>query len=71
MPGRFALIAGLALAAVAATVFGVVRWSSAADAGAPVPTATEACALPSDERPKPPIDAAQPSETETATFAMG
>jgi hypothetical protein len=63
-PGRLALVAGLALAAVAATAFGVVRWSGAADRPAPVDAAP-------GQGPIPPIDAAQPTRTETATFAMG
>ena len=71
MPGRLAAIAGLALVAVAAMAFGVVRWRSVADAGTPVAATAEACSPPADERLKPPIDAAQPSEIETATFAMG
>ena len=68
MPVHVALIAGLALAAIAGAVFGVLNSKGAAGAGAPVAAART---LPTDGRPKPSIDTAQPAQTETATFAMG
>ncbi|MBN1640958.1 MAG: hypothetical protein JXA09_06960 [Anaerolineae bacterium] len=62
--GSVAAIASLALAVLAAVAFGIVRWSGAFAGEAPTSTAPGA-------RPVPPIDAAQPTEIETATFAMG
>ena len=68
MPVYLAVIAGLALAAAGGAVFGVLNGNNAAGAGAPVEAART---LPPVDRPKPPIDATQPSEIETATFGMG